>query len=153
MVRTSVSRWLRNNLPDWANFKVASSAKYLGFLIGPGAGAKMWEGPMKKLENRILAIKNGQASLALNAITYNTRVVPVTSYVAQLVPLPDSFQERFGMLCVLRCPNCMRHSDFFELYKYGGPKLRSISVARTAACSDHHTSIPDLLAVLAAACV
>ena len=128
-----MSRWLRNNLPDWANFKVASSAKYLGFFISPGAGAKMWEGPMKKLENRILAIKNGQASLALNAITYNTRVVPVTSYVAQLVPLPESFQERFGMLSVLRCPNCMRHSDFFELYKYGGPKLRSISVACTAA--------------------
>ena len=37
------------------------------------------------------------------------------------------------MLSVLRCPNCMRHSDFFELYKYGGPKLRSISVACTAA--------------------
>ena len=112
---------------------MASSAKCFGFCIGPGAGAKMWEGPLKKLENRILAIKNGQASLALNAITYNTTVVPVTSYVAQLVPLPESFQERFGMLSVLRCPNCMRNSDFFELYKYGGPKLRSISVACTAA--------------------
>ena len=27
----------------------------------------------------------------------------------------------------------MRHSDFFELRKYGGPKLRSISVSCTAA--------------------
>ena len=40
-----------NNLPDWANFKVASSAKYLGFVIGPGAGAKLLEGLMKKLQN------------------------------------------------------------------------------------------------------
>ncbi len=27
----------------------------------------------------------------------------------------------------------MRHSDMFELYKYGGPKLRPISVPCTAA--------------------
>ena len=47
-------------------------------------------------------------------ITYNSRIVPVMSYVAQLVPLPKSFQEGFGMLTVIRCPNCMRHSDFSE---------------------------------------
>ena len=68
-----------------------------------------------------------------NASTYKTRVVPVTSYVAQLVPLPDTSVERFGVLSVIRCPNCMRHSDMFELYKHGGPKLRSISVSCTAA--------------------
>ena len=34
-VQKGVSRWLRNNLPDWANFKVASSAKYLGFFYWP----------------------------------------------------------------------------------------------------------------------
>ena len=42
------------------------------------------------------SIKNGQASVAVNAFTYNTRVAPVTSYVAQLIPLPDTFVERFG---------------------------------------------------------
>ena len=57
----------------------------------------------------------------------------MTSYVAQLVPLPDTSVERFDILSVIRCPNCMRHSDMFELYKYGGPKLRSISVACAAA--------------------
>ena len=113
-VQKCIVRWLKKNIPEWTNFKVAPYAKLLGFYLGPSAGSKMWEGPFKKYENRILAIKNGQASLALNAFTYNTRVVPVTSYVAQLVPLPK-FQERFGMLSVLRCPNCMRHSDLFEL--------------------------------------
>ena len=49
------------------------------------------------------------------------------------IPLPDSFTERFDVLGVIRCPNCMRHSDMFELHKYGGPKLKSISVASTAA--------------------
>ena len=57
----------------------------------------------------------------------------MTSYVAQLVPLLKTFQERYGMLSVLRCSNCMRHSDLFELHKLGGPKLRSIEVSCAAA--------------------
>ena len=112
-VQKCIIRWLKKNIPEWNNFKVAPYAKLLGFYLGPSAGFKMWEGPFKKYENRIQATKDGQASIAINAFTYNTRVVPVTSDVAQLVPLPKSFQERFGMLTVIRCPNCMRHSDFF----------------------------------------
>ena len=132
-VQEGISRWIRRNIPEWTNFKVAPCAKLLGFYIGPEAGSKMWEGPLNKYENRILAIKNGQASLVLNAVTYNSRVVHVTGYVAQLIPLPNSFNERFGMLSALRCPNCMRHSEIFEIHKFGGPKLRSISVSCTAA--------------------
>ncbi len=93
----------------------------------------MWNGVMNKYHNRILQMKRCQAPLAINCLTYNMRIAPVFSYVAQLVPLPDTFVERFGILCVIRCPNCMRHSDMLELYKYGGPKLRSISVSCTAA--------------------
>ncbi len=55
------------------------------------------------------------------------------SYVAQLMPLPKTFQERFGMLSILRCSNCMRHSDLFAIHKLGGPKLRSLEVSCTAA--------------------
>ena len=88
---------------------------------------------MKKYNERFLEVRRGNASIVLNAIIYNSRIVPVTSYVAQLVPLPKTFQERFGMLSVLRCSNCMRHSDLFELHKLGGPKMRSISVSFTAA--------------------
>ena len=107
---------------------MAPFAKLLGFYLGPKAGSQNWEGPLRKYANRLQSIKHGQASVAVNAFTYNTRVVPVTSYVAQLIPLPDTFVERFGIFSVIRCPNCMRHSDMFELYKYGGPKPRSISV-------------------------
>ena len=52
----------------------------------------------------------------LNAYTYNARAVPVTSYVAQLVPLPKELavQERVAMHTVLRAPiNSMRHADLF----------------------------------------
>ena len=33
------------------------------------------------------------------------RIAPVSSYVSQLVPLPKSFEERFGLYSVLRIPN------------------------------------------------
>jgi hypothetical protein len=89
----------------------------------------VWEGPIKKYNERILDIKRGQASVVLNTLTYNVRVAPVMSYVAQLMPLPKTFQERFGMLSILRCCNCMRHSDLVAIQKLGGPKtqvLRSL---------------------------
>ena len=56
-------------------YKVAPLAKLLGFFIGPQAGSKMWEGPMKKYNERILDLKKGQASIVLNSITYNSRIV------------------------------------------------------------------------------
>jgi len=131
-VQKCILRWLHKNIPEWESFEVAPCAKLLGFL-GPKAGSQNWEGPLKKYASRLQSIKNGQASVAVNAFIDNSRVVPVASYVAQLIPLPESFTERFDILSVIRCPNCMRHSDMFELHKYGGPKLRSISVASIAA--------------------
>ena len=88
---------------------------------------------MKKYNERILDIKRGQASVVSNTLTYNTRVAPVMSYVAQLMPLPKTFQERFGMLSILRCCNCMRHSDLSAIHELGGPKLTSLEVSCTAA--------------------
>ena len=79
-------------------------------------------------------MKRSHASIAVNRLTYNTRVAPVTSYVAQLVPLPKSFQERFGMSSAITAPaTCMRESDFFQLHEFGGPKFRSVSASRAAA--------------------
>ena len=78
-------------------------------------------------------MKQSHASIALNCLTYNTRIAPVTSHVAQLVPLPKSFQERFGMCSATRAPYCMRDSDFYHLHKSGGPKFRSISASSAAA--------------------
>ena len=108
--QNGILRWLRKNIPEWKNFKVAPTAKLLGFFLGPHAGSQNWAGPLKKYANRMQAIKNGQASVAINAFTYNTRVVPVASYVAQLIPLPDLFTERIDILSVIRFANCLRHS-------------------------------------------
>ena len=100
----------------------------LGIYIGPAAGSKMWNGVIAKYNNRILEMKTCQAPLAINCRTYNSRIVPTFNYVAQLVPLPKSFEERYGMCSVIRATHCMRTFDFYQLHKLGGPKFRSISV-------------------------
>ena len=33
-----VHKWLEEHIPEWSNFRVQSSAEYLGFFIGPLAG-------------------------------------------------------------------------------------------------------------------
>ena len=100
----------------------------------------MWHGALTKYKDRINEIKRGCASIALNCKTYNTRIVPVFSYVSQLVPLPKTFHELFGMCSAIRAPNASRESDYFQLHKYGGPKFRSVSASCAAALipGDHH---------------
>ena len=80
----------------------------------------MWDGPLTKYKDRINDIKRGSASIALNCHTYNSRIVPVFSYVSQLVPLPNTFQELFGMCSAIRAPNALRASDYYALHKIGG---------------------------------
>ena len=66
-------------ISEWEDFKVAPTAKLLGFYLGPHAGSQNWVAPLKKYANRMQAVKNGQASIAIKAFTYNSRVVPVAS--------------------------------------------------------------------------
>ena len=132
-VHDQVCKWVAHHLPDWKLFKVKPLAKLLGFFIGPMAGTKMWDGPLTKYKDRINDIKRGSASIALNCHTYNSRIVPVFSYVSQLVPLPNTFHELFGMCSAIRAPNALRESDYYALHKIGGPKFRSISASCAAA--------------------
>ena len=95
-----------------------------------------WTEQEDEIRKRVQAIKASQAPSSLNAHTYNVRVVPVTSFVAQLLPCPKSFYrlERAMLHTVLRLPqNMLCHSDFLHLHKIGGPKLRSITAASTSA--------------------
>jgi len=134
--KRKVCSWLRLNVPAWADFQVESSAKLLGFYVGPGMGKFNWEGPLSKFVGRVKDIKSATASVALNAYDFNSRVSPVLSYLAQLLPLDGKhfMLERVAMHTVLRAPwNTFRHSDFFQLPKIGGPKLRSPNVACAAA--------------------
>ena len=76
----------------------------------------MWHDPMTKYNDRINYMKKGSASIAINCLTYNSRIAPVFSYVSQLVPLPKSFHELFGICSAIRAPIALRESDYFQLH-------------------------------------
>jgi len=134
--KKDIFKWLQRNIPEWQDFAIKNCTKLLGFYLGPGAGTMNWTEQEAKIRQRVQAISSSQAPSSLNAHAYNTRVVPVTSYVAQLLPCPKSFQqlERSTLHTVLRLPqNMLCHSDFMHLHKIGGPKLRSITAASASA--------------------
>ncbi len=142
-----IKGWLAVNLPSWVSFQVCSTAKYLGFFLGPEAGAHNWAGPLRKFRDRVAAIRASDAPVSIAVYTYNIRAVPVTSYVSQLIPLPKEAAalERTSMHTVLRLPQqTFHHSDFFNLSELGIKDLRSLTVAcksalfRCAACTVTH---------------
>ena len=134
--KIDIAKWLRRNIPEWQHFSIQGCTKLLGFYIGPQAGRFNWTEQASKMKIRVQSIQLAEASIKLNAHTFNTRVVPVASYIAQLLPIPDRFMqiERALLHTVLRLPqNALCHADFFHIHEIGGPSLRSFNAASVAA--------------------
>ena len=126
----------QRHLAPWSRFKVEGAAKFLGFYVGPECGKFNWNGPLGKLQDRVKQIKSAAAPVHINAYHYNTRVCPVMSYQAQLLPLDKHhfLLERIALHAVYQAPfNTFRHSDFFQLSQFGASKLRSFNVDSAAA--------------------
>ena len=126
--RNKVKSWIRLNIPAWEDFQMDSCAKLLGFYVSPSIGKFNWVGPLSKFVSRVKDIKTATASIAINAYDFNSRVVPVLGYQAQLLPLDEKHfvLERVAMHTVLRAPmNTFRHSDFSSF-----PKLVALSSGR-----------------------
>jgi len=116
-------------------YVVTGAAELLGFFIGPLMGRHHWIKPMRKFKKRVFEIKTAGAATALNAFDYNTRVLPVLSYVSQLVPLPRyfAFEQRVAFHVVYHAPfNTFAHSDFFQWSMVGLPSL-TCGIASAAA--------------------
>ena len=108
----------------------------LRFFVGPLAGPQQWLKPFSKFSNRILEMKHAGASTNMNTYDYNSRILPVLSYVAQLVPLPAAFamEQRRALHVVHHAPfNTFAHSEFFQVSHFGLPVPRcGIATAASA---------------------
>lgn len=58
---------------DWIGFKIADSAEYLGFKIGPGATTTQWESP------------GLGCSFFYNVLAGNMHILSIFGYIGQLV--------------------------------------------------------------------
>ena len=85
-----VKDWLSANCPEWADFQIKDTGKYLGRYLGPGAGALQWKGPLGKFKARVLDLSAERAPLNISARQFASKCVSVLGYVAQLVNPPSS---------------------------------------------------------------
>ena len=79
----AVKQWLAINVPDFKDFLIASSGKYLGWFLGVDAASISWQEPRLKFVDRVEGIVGAQAPATTSLLRYNQRAVPVLSFVSQ----------------------------------------------------------------------
>ena len=69
--------------------QIAYKAKYLGFILGPKKGDNSWKKPVDKLRKRMDLWQDIPAGLFWNCRIYNTFLLPIPVFVAQLEKPPQ----------------------------------------------------------------
>ena len=83
---------IKESCPRWANITISDRGKYLGFIVGPRAELTGWSKPLQKFKARVdhwAALKLG---IGLNIIVFNTYIITVLEYVAQLLEVTEEVQ-------------------------------------------------------------
>ena len=85
-VQMLIKAFLVEEIPQWSSFEVVPYAKYLGFLVGPGASAlDNFAAPAKKFWSRVLGMASAPSSCHATAVAANREATPTLGYVAQLI--------------------------------------------------------------------
>jgi hypothetical protein len=96
-----IHRWLRRYIPQWQYMIIKDSSKYLGFHLGPRAGANQWNGAISKFAERVIDLKDLDLPLRLAVNRYNYKILPVLGYIGQLA-LPPPRMCRFELSAILK---------------------------------------------------
>ena len=72
--------WLTVNIPEWSNFKVVSHAEYLGFEVGPTAGAHQWDKVLSAFQHQLSSVTHCGWPSSISVFYYNTTVLYLKSY-------------------------------------------------------------------------
>ena len=99
----AVKLWLREHIPEFAEFQIAASGKYLGWHLGVDSATLSFHDPLAKFNKRVLEIADGKAPSTVAFLRYNERAVSVLSYVAQFAIPPSDlgkleYQARHKLL-------------------------------------------------------
>ena len=68
LLKTKIQEWLALHLPKWKNFNIQDAGKYLGFWLGPAAGAHLWDAPFKKFRLRVDKIYSSGAAVSVPSL-------------------------------------------------------------------------------------
>ncbi|CAK0837872.1 unnamed protein product, partial [Prorocentrum cordatum] len=129
---------LRGLVPSWSDFDIASKAKYLGFVLGPGSDlGDSWHAAATKYKQRTAVLQTVPVPTAELITMHNGSVVSVLSYLAQLLPLPEDLIK--GELDTLRRilkapPKSFALNDLLSMGEWApGPALKALLPAAWAA--------------------
>ena len=79
---------IKELIPTWAEIGIGFKGKYLGFMLGPGAGNLSWEPAADKWESRARTIRELSVGLLGTILQYNTFAVSCLGFVSQLEHAP-----------------------------------------------------------------
>ena len=79
----AIRNWLKKHIPEFADFKIQSSGKYLGWYLGKNSVKLSFEAPLAKYQSRVSEVVQGKAPISASIVRYNQRCIPCISYVSQ----------------------------------------------------------------------
>jgi len=108
ITRFAIRNWLRENVPEFSEFLIQESGKYLGWHLGNNSRITSFKDPLVKYVNRVEEITGGKAPATTSLCRYNQRAVNVLSYVSQFSCPPESAAlpalAQWGLHKILRMP-------------------------------------------------
>jgi hypothetical protein len=135
--------------PQWSQILVASCGKYLGFLLGPGGRDIMWKKVIAKTDRRVKDWCQLHAGMLFSILAHNHHVMPVCTYIAQLVPPDETVRKHLDKIVAKMFPgpgNWTTLSMMRSLKHYGFPcQLVDLNLVSTAAMQRYyHNSALDI---------
>lgn len=107
---TALRRIVAVAAPTWSDVPIATSARYLGVLLGPGASADMqWAHVLAAVERRTAKLATAKWAPSTATREWNLRVAPLVTYVAQVVA-PTPLVGRAGRVAATRLAHLPHNS-------------------------------------------
>jgi hypothetical protein len=135
--------------PQWSQILLTSCGKYLGFLLGPGGKELMWKKVIAKTDRRVTDWCQLHAGMFFSILAHNHHIVPVCTYIAQLVPPDESITRHLDKIVSKMFPgpgNWTTLSMMRSLKHFGFPcQLVDLKLVSTAAMQRYyHNSALDI---------
>lgn len=106
----------------WAEFIISGVGKYLGFMVGPRAGAASWSHALAKFDGRVTEWSSKRLGMCLATFAYKMYIHSLLGFVAQLCEPPPDLLQRFcaGLRRLAPGPgNWVMDKDLVNLKKLG----------------------------------
>ena len=84
--------------PTFQDVAIRDHGKYLGFHICPGKGDRSWLDALSKATKQVQAWSWGPLGLFFATVVWNTFIIPILGFVAQLEMPPSNIQDTIDVL-------------------------------------------------------